>query len=481
MTSKFKQKYDVSDWCTSNELLRGNAEHSRDASHSTRQEARRLINDTDNFTVWTQHESNCKLADRIDDINEWKIFLEKNLKDINKEIDALQFYKENTELSLETAKNFHNKTIECLMVRENRDGIDCVRDKVEEELHKDVEVIGSIKNHLQEKLNVCFDQLILLQETRNELSNDLSDKHHALGIDSKCQQLNNGNCNQLTTQLNSTSIPKEMVTFEKWRSFSEKNKNRAEAAIKASQNVRNQIYVTLEKTKNDFECKKKLTDYAFRKRINETEQVQDELKWQRQKTLDEIQTLQNDIEAIKKALEAKIAPLNVAHTRLECRGLRRNVELCQDNPYRQLSQEVGELRLTVETLLEKHQKAEVAMQKLLKDLARIEKDSEIKSKSLQLDNQCLKIRENAYRNLNTITQKNMSIGHDENKSNFCERQVHFLDQSLSSTLSETAHNVKKPVKHDETISTYDCDYNRFLPKRTNDLQRMINTKESLYA
>ena len=135
-SKKVPPRYAVSDWHTSNKILRTNAERLRNASHDVRQEARRLRNETDNHTRWTQHDSNTKLEKRIDDINEWREALERCLDDTQREIAALQAEKEKTERALDAKKLPLNVAIECLMLRENRDGIDLVRDEVEEQLHK---------------------------------------------------------------------------------------------------------------------------------------------------------------------------------------------------------------------------------------------------------------------------------------------------------------------------------------------------------
>ena len=141
--------------------------------------------------------------------------------------------------------------------------------------------------------------------------------------------------------------------------------------------------------------------------------------------------------------------------------------MCRDNPYTQISRELGELHGTVEALLEKRQITEVAVRRLLKDLTRIEKDLEIKSKSLQLDKQCLEIRESMFANLDSVTQSVVSIGDKANDPHFHDTQLHVLKQ--------------KSLPLSTLRSTYDCDFNRFVMKRSNDLQRTINIKESLYA
>ena len=134
--NKTRPRYAVSDWHTSNKILRANAERLRNASHDVRQEARQLRNETENHTRWTQHESDTKLEKRIDDINEWKEALERCMENTQKEIQALQSEKEKTERDLDAKKLPLDVAIECLMLRENRNGIDLVRDEVEEQLHK---------------------------------------------------------------------------------------------------------------------------------------------------------------------------------------------------------------------------------------------------------------------------------------------------------------------------------------------------------
>merc|ERR1712080_471287 len=104
------------------------------------------------------------------------------------------------------------------------------------------------------------------------------------------------------------------VTPDTWNAFSQYNKYRGEAEMKASQRLREAIFATLEKTKNDLESQRKATEYEFRKRIHETEQAKNELEWQQNKTKDEIATLEEDIEALKQAINDKMAPMKVPHS-----------------------------------------------------------------------------------------------------------------------------------------------------------------------
>lgn len=67
--------------------------------------------------------------------------------------------KEAAERALQ-AKNLPlDVAIENLTLRESRQAIDVVKDHVEDELHKEVEVIDATKRDLQQKVSEAFEQL----------------------------------------------------------------------------------------------------------------------------------------------------------------------------------------------------------------------------------------------------------------------------------------------------------------------------------
>ena len=66
-----------------------------------------------------------------------------------------------------------------------------------------------------------------------------------------------------------------------WEDFSRYNKERAEAEMRSSNRLREQIHHTLQQTANDLDAQKQATEYAFRKRIHEFERAKDELEWQK--------------------------------------------------------------------------------------------------------------------------------------------------------------------------------------------------------
>uniref|UniRef100_A0A2K5NSH8 Tektin n=6 Tax=Cercopithecidae TaxID=9527 RepID=A0A2K5NSH8_CERAT len=89
LSVKPSQRFQLPDWHTNSYLLSTNAQLQRDASHQIRQEARVLRNETNNQTIWDEHDNRTRLVERIDTVNRWKEMLDKCLTDLDAEIDAL--------------------------------------------------------------------------------------------------------------------------------------------------------------------------------------------------------------------------------------------------------------------------------------------------------------------------------------------------------------------------------------------------------
>nr|CAB3266895.1 tektinB1 tektin B1 [Phallusia mammillata] len=162
--------------------------------------------------------------------------------------------------------------------------------------------------------------------------------------------------------------------------------------MRASVTLREAIDATLAQTKNELEAQRTATEFSYRKRLHEMEQSERELVWQQTNTKEEISEVEADIRNLEKAIRDKAAPLKVAHTRLETRTYRPNVELCRDKPQYGLTEEVHQIEGSIASLKEKLAQAHHARDGLYKNLYRIEADLACKRNSLKLDNQCVDIR-----------------------------------------------------------------------------------------
>ncbi|KGL83756.1 Tektin-2, partial [Tinamus guttatus] len=378
------QRFSLPDWRSNAELLSANAERRRAASHRVRQEGRVLRNETSNQTKWDEQDNKTRLTERIDSVNRWKETLDKCLADTDAEIDALAKVKEAAEHALQ-AKNLPlDVAIECLTLRESRRAIDVVRDPVEEELHKEVEVIEKAKRDLQQRVN-------LLQEARQQLSLDQRGKVEALDIDRVCLSLS-VNAPNISFKVNPTRVPDGSTSLQEWDDYSQRNKEHAEAEMKASNELREAIALTIAQTNNELEAQRVATEFALRKRIRDLEKAYDELKWQEKNTLEEIAEMEEDIRRLEEDLRRKMKDLKLAHTRLETRTQRPNVELCRDQVQYGLTDEVRQLEGTISALQQKLAQSQGALDALYKHLYRIQTDIGYKANSLVLDNKCLDTR-----------------------------------------------------------------------------------------
>nr|XP_045006134.1 tektin-2 isoform X2 [Jaculus jaculus] len=355
LSFKPSQRFRLPDWHTNSYLLSTNAERQRDASHQIRQEARVLRNETNNQTIWDEHDNRTRLSDRVDTVNRWKEMLDKCLTDLDAEIDNLTQMKESAEQNLQ-AKNLPlDVAIECLTLRDSRRDIDVVKDPVEEELHKEVEVIEATRKALQQKISQAFEQLCLLQEVRQQLNTDHRGKMETLEIDRGCLSLNLNSPN-ISLKVNPTRVPNGSTTLQQWDEISQYNKSHAEAEMKAAIELREAITLTIAQT------------------------------------LEEIAEMQEDIRRLEEDLHRKLMNLKLAHTRLESRTYRPNAELCQDQAQYGLTDEVHQLEATITVLKQKLAQAQDALDALYKHLARLQADIACKTNSMLLDTKCMDTR-----------------------------------------------------------------------------------------
>ncbi|KAK2506738.1 hypothetical protein MC885_016211 [Smutsia gigantea] len=450
---KPSQRFRLPDWHTNSYLLSTNAERQRDASHQIRQEARVLRNETNNQTIWDEHDNRTRLAERIDTVNRWKEMLDKCLTDLDAEIDALTQAGSRTgdlETSARTSRpspllesaeqNLQAKNlpldvaVECLTLRDSRRDIDVVKDSVEEELHKEVQIIDATKKALQQKISQAFEKLCLLQEVRQQLSSDHQGKMETLDIDRGCLSLNLKSPN-ISLKVNPTRVPNGSSTLPQWNDFSQFNKNRAEAEMKGATELREAIALTIAETNNELEAQRVATEFAFRKQLRDMEKVYSELKWQEKnvslgpgvwasccgmgspmpcqealdqvhhdgfswwrpttlspQTLEEISELHEDLRLLEEDLRRKLQNLKLCHTRLESRSYRPNIELCRDQAQYGFTDEVHQLETTIAALKQKLAQAQDVLDALYKHLARLQADIACKANSMLLDTKCMDTR-----------------------------------------------------------------------------------------
>ncbi len=101
--------------------------------------------------------------------------------------------------------------------------------------------------------------------------------------------------------------------------------------------------------------------------------------------MEEIKEMELNIGDLQQAIAEIEAPLKVAHTRLDNRTKRPNIELCRDRVQYRLVNEAGEIMYNIERLKEMLRESESAMKALVRSQLSLEEDIEVKVNSLFID------------------------------------------------------------------------------------------------
>ncbi|RVE66681.1 hypothetical protein OJAV_G00109700 [Oryzias javanicus] len=382
----------VSEWNNNNLQLWAEAQQQRLVSSEIRQECKSLRNETHCKTVWDEKETSRRLTERVWDISRWRDLLQSCAQKVDEEMDALTLSKELTEQALAATATPLEVSTECLMLREGRRGYELVADPVEEQLQKEVELIERVQRTLQQHIDDAFQQLCVLQEARHQLTADVQNKTEALDIDKSCLTLTTASPN-ISLKTNPTRIPSGSSTPQEWVQLSSHNMVQAEA-MWSSQQLREDMSLKASRAQlqNELEAESRATEFALRKRSHHEEQARDELQWHIRNTEAEIAEIENDIRELDTDLQAKTAPLKLAHTRLENRTRRPGGDLCRDEVQHSLVTEVEQLEATVLALQQKLSKAQHSLQNLRLHHEQMLQDLSRKQEALSLEQRSLSTR-----------------------------------------------------------------------------------------
>lgn len=377
-------KYSPFEWQASNNKNYSSAEGERSSAERLQSESKRLTDETDEITRFTQEDVNKKLAQRLRELSFWKDEVNCQLQAVDVEIDTLLKYKAKLEKSLEATEHPKGVTNSCLTYRQGREGIDMVHDDVEINLLKEDEVIDGVRSVLVRTLEQTIEQIRRLRSAKYFLQKDVADKKAAISIDNTCHTLGNKDSDihlfeNVTQDLNSAVTPAD------WSNYSDANIKKAECEKQASVALRSVIGGVIEQTCNDLLTQCRTVDLALKKRVEECFNAKERLTAHLDKVNAEIESMEGNISKLKEAIEAKLAPLKVAHTRLAQRSQRPNVELTRDPAQFQLVSEVNLIEQSISALETQLEASEASLKGLIRNQIDLKEDIRIKTKSLHID------------------------------------------------------------------------------------------------
>ncbi|CAG5132813.1 unnamed protein product [Candidula unifasciata] len=335
----------------------------------------RAVKETDARTRNRQNDVTKRLGERVYDISFWKSELNNEINAMATEIENLKECKQTCEKALADSANPLHISEECLLNREKRQGIDLVNDDVEKSLVKVTTLFISSQTDRRVEMD---------RAAQHALEIDAKDKHHAQGIDDRMQQLRNtsagiGYIPGVENIDNTITIP------ESWARYTQENIARSQRERAASERLRGEIDSTLRQCANDMWNNFNAVNNAFNTRIRETTDARNKLQAHLQKTMQEIFDMERNVALLRKSIQDKEHPMQVAQTRLDERTRRINVELCNDAVMKSLQREVAELRESICILKERLRTSELSLARLLKTKATLEYDISVKDNTLKID------------------------------------------------------------------------------------------------
>ncbi|KYO40823.1 tektin-3 isoform A [Alligator mississippiensis] len=351
-----------------------------------------MIQDREQQTRKTQSEITKNLGERVNDIIFWKSELNHEIDEMIGETNALTDMKKRLERALAETESPLQVAEECLLHREKRMGIDLVHDDVEKQLLTEVDVIKSCQERMRRHLDKAIAQLASDRAAQHELEKDLADKQTAHRIDDKCHHLRNTS-DGISYYRGVERVDATISVPESWAKFTDDNILRSQSERTASSKLRDDIENLLVVTANEMWNQFNKVNVAFTNRIAETADAKNKIQAHLAKTLQEIFQTEMTIEAIRKAIRDKGPPLKVAHTRLDERTRRPNVELCRDSAQLRLVNEVHEIDDTIQSLQQRLRDAEDTLQMLVHTKSNLEHDLAVKANSLFIDQEkCMGMR-----------------------------------------------------------------------------------------
>ncbi|KAM9208563.1 tektin-1 [Dugong dugon] len=385
-------KFLPSEWHIANKNQYHSAEAQRSRSERLVVESQRLVDEIEKATRKSQSDVNKKLEQRLEEVKFWKKELDDKLEQLVRETEDLLIFKIRLEKALESLKEPLHITQMCLAYREKRVGIDLMHDEVERELIKEIEVIQGVMSLLTRTVEETSEQIRLNRSAKYHLEKDVKDKFVALTIDDICFSLNNNSPNIRYSE-NVVRVEPNSVSLEDWLDFSNTNVEKADKQRNNSLMLKTLVDRVLSQTAHDLRRQCDVVDMAFENGLKETKDAKDKLAVHLAKVMEEIASQEKNITALEKAILDQEGPAKVAHTRLETRTHRPNVELCRDTAQYRLIKEVQEISHNVVRLKETLAQAQVVLKGLNRRQLALQEEIQVKENTIYIDEVlCMQMR-----------------------------------------------------------------------------------------
>ncbi|KAM8843117.1 tektin-4 [Synchiropus picturatus] len=379
-------KYTPAEWFSNYHTILRQAGTDHQEAKKIQRGSKFLNQTTEAATLKKQADGTRLLGERLHNIHHWRSELQRHIERLRTDIESLQALRIRLERATDATETPYAIATDNLTCRAARLGPDLVRDSVEEELLKEVDLIRSIQALLKSAREQVIRQIKINQEAKQTLEMDWSDKYQAYNLDNHCGSYSNMSPDT-KKHPSSAALQEQVCNQTSWTKFTQDNLTKATHEEQATDSLRGLVERLLDDTTKELQVQCSTVDQAFNHRCEELTEAKSQLEMKHRQVLEEIVDQERNIVLLQQAIYNKEAPLRVAQSRLYTRALRPNIELCRDDPQISLEDEVRQIESTVASLQLQLSEARGSLSHLEESRTALEKDIQCKAHSLFIDRQ----------------------------------------------------------------------------------------------
>ncbi|XP_047434655.1 tektin-4 [Mugil cephalus] len=395
-------KYTTGEWFSKYHNILQQASIDSGEARSVQRESRITYQDTAAATLKTQAEGTRLLGERLQEIHYWKSELQRHIERLLADTEALLALKTRLEKALDATEIPYAISTDNVKCRSRRLGPDLVRDSVEEELLKEVDLIRSIQALLKRTTAQVVSQIKTNREAKQTLELDWSDKYQAYGFDDHSGRHSNTS-HDTQHHPSSATVQEQVCNRSSWTKFTQDNLSKAMQEEQATSQLRVLVEQMLRDTTEDLRVQCSSVDRAFSQRCVELIEAKTQLEMKLAQILEQIGAQERNIVALQQAIHNKEAPLRVAQSRLYLRSLRPNMELCRDETQLSLEGEVRQIDSTLASLHQQLSEARGSLSHLEESRMELEKDISCKTHSLFIEREKCMNHRKRYPTVSTLS------------------------------------------------------------------------------
>lgn len=340
-----------------------------------------------------ESDSKRTLQKRVKDLSQWKKKVEKALQAMDDEIFKLDENRSKLKTASKILMMPEAISRECLELRTNRYEPDLVRDDAEQELIKEMAIVGEIRRVFQNTLMKVDVQMANNRAAKSAIEFDWSDKMVSLKLDRKNLNMSSDS-SLILWHPGVARWPDNSTSLEYWEHFCAESIKNCDEVRQKSEELRADLMNIIIKGSQDMKLQADRTNEAMAETVAATEAVCAKLEETLRDNLQKTADIENLIDYLRDRLRQIDERNKLVMTRLQARNYDRpNVENCRDEAQYALMGEAKFVKETSESFRNKIRDAETIRSELMKFRGDLEKEIACKRKSLNIDeDRCARVR-----------------------------------------------------------------------------------------